>query len=357
MRRHRRGNTAVIVALCTVALFGSAALAIDLPFARLVQAQLQDVADAASHAATAQLDGTEAGLSLARDVARDIAGAHVVAGRPVSLADEDIVAGVYDKDAGTFTPTNDATAANAVRVAANRQDMGLFFAPLAFRRESISLAGRSSSAHETGPAGRADCFLPLALPACLVDRWSRDGLQDVRLQTNPAGIDNVGWASTSSAPNATGTRTQLADCRASGPARVGDPVYLQSGSVNNAYAEIADLMARSATRWSDDRWGPQPAKLTGSRLAAADYGKTLEGVVLVFDGGDGYCQGNGGAYNGDEPIAGFVWGAIYDVRTGGDRTIHMRLDVVNEHVAGKEGGLGLDMGLTGWRPPARIAER
>lgn len=357
MRRHRRGNAAVIVGLCAVVLFGAAAFAIDVPYARLVKVRLEDVADAAAHAATAQLDGTDAGIANARALAKTIAASHTVAGAPVALADGDIVPGVYDKATGTFTASADASAVNAVRVNATRPDLALFFAPVAFRRETVEVGGRSATMHETGPAGRADCYLPLALPSCLVDRWTRDGLQDVALKTNPAGIDNAGWARIGSPPNAAFTRTQIADGCSDGAAQVGDDVYLQNGSVANAYTEIAAAVSTSDTTWTTARWGAQPARDgSKSRVNATDWGKTLEGVVLVFDGGETYCQGGGGSFNGSEPLVGFVWGAIYDVWSGSasQRTLWMRLDVVNEHVDGKYTGGGIDLGLAAWEPPRRV---
>jgi hypothetical protein len=81
----------------------------------------------------------------------------------------------------------------------------------------------------------------------------------------------------------------------------------------------------------------------------------VEGVILLFDGGDEYCDDDPatGSWNQDEPISGFAWGAVYDVRAEGavaDRNIHMRLELLDEHDVGSDGG-GPDHGVTWIAPP------
>ncbi|NOY25602.1 MAG: hypothetical protein GXP62_06985 [Oligoflexia bacterium] len=80
-----------------------------------------------------------------------------------------------------------------------------------------------------------------------------------------------------------------------------------------------------------------------------DYGKTLEGPIIVFDGGSDYCEGSGGQFNGYEPVIGFAWAVIYDVRTEGsasEKNIRVKIDTEAEEAFGLVGGGTLYAGVT-----------
>jgi hypothetical protein len=166
----------------------------------------------------------------------------------------------------------------------------------------------------------------------------------------------VGWARPNGTPNASWTRSQIEDCEADGDAAVGDPVGLQNGVVTSALDALAARVDSSATTWQESRWGTLPARLSGSSIGVAKYGHTYEGPVIVFDGGDEYCHGSGGSFNHSQPLKGFLWGAIYDVKNSGSsasRTIKMRLDTSSGYNAGTQGG-GPDYGVVTHFPPRLV---
>lgn len=348
MRSHRRGNVAISVGLSTTALLGVAALVVDLGYARTVQAQLQNVADAAAHAGSARLDGTAEGVVAAREMARYVASLNPVGRGVVELADEDIVVGYWDPDLQAFLPTADPMWANTVRVVANVPDLGLFVAPVALGTPSIPVRARSAVRASQGGAGAVDCYLPLAVPSCLVDLHTLEGLQDVTLYLSPSGIDSMGWGRTNGAISAAFTRSQIRNCYEDGWAFVGRNMQLQNGVVTTAMDELVAAVSASDTTWDAEKWGPMPARMTGSAISPANWGKTFEGPILVFESAPTYCQGSGGAFNGTETIQGFMWAAVYDIRNTGassDRTVHMRLDTQNEHNVGALMG-GPNYGVT-----------
>lgn len=354
--RARTGNTAVTVALSSSVLLAIGALVVDLSHARTVVAQLQNAADSAAHAGTAQLDRTAEGVTRARALATSIAYQHIAGGEPVQLAGEDIVTGVYDSAANTFTTSTNVEEINAVRVTARRPGLGLFFAPASVApRRTLDLSADSTMTTIRSGASAVDCYLPLTLPACVVDQYTRDGLNEITLQLNPAPGDNVGYGRANGAVNAAWISDQVANCEASGTAAIGDPLTLGNGETVSALASIVDAVSYSSTFWSFDRWGTQPDRMDRSSIPSTNYGRTWEGAVLLFDGGPEYCTG-GGSWNGTSVISGFVWGAVYDVRNTGsvhDRVLKMRLDTMDEHDMGTRGG-GPDVGVLDYSPPKMV---
>ncbi len=89
---HRRGNFAIIVALVFTVLLTFAALAIDVSYIRMARLQAQNAADAGAHAGMVALrdSGDE---DEARDIATAVAAQNLVAGKSVTLEDDNIVFG------------------------------------------------------------------------------------------------------------------------------------------------------------------------------------------------------------------------------------------------------------------------
>ncbi|MFZ5476867.1 MAG: hypothetical protein ACOZNI_08850 [Myxococcota bacterium] len=348
---------AVTVAVSLTVLLGFGALAVDLGWGRLVDQQLQFAVDAAAHAGTVQLDGTDAGLSRARASALAVGGAHEVGGSALQLADADVEVGVYAD--GAFTPSNQASAVNAVRVNGARTGLGLFFAP-AVGRSSLDVGATATMVAEVGGAREADCFLPVAVPSCLITAHAGlDNLQTVEFKLNPAGIDNLGWAIPNGSANASAIRSQIANTCGSAPATIGDPISLSNGSISSALSDLATAVNASSSTWDTSLWGALPSRMAGSAISTTKYGRTLEGVVAVFDGGSSYCSPSA-PWNGTRTIVGFMWGAVFDVKTSGgaaDRTIKMRIDVTGSRGdrAGSDGG-GPDWGVTAESPPHMIVD-
>ncbi len=127
-------------------LCGVAAIAIDLGYGRLVQAQLQAVSEVSAHAGAMHLDSTPGGMLDAGDIAVAFAAANTAHGASVSLPLSNVQAGIWDHDASTFTPSGDAPLVNAVQVLARIDAIDTWFAGPAFRRDAIAASGRATAA-------------------------------------------------------------------------------------------------------------------------------------------------------------------------------------------------------------------
>ncbi|NCG22096.1 MAG: hypothetical protein GWP91_24025 [Rhodobacterales bacterium] len=143
-RRERRGNYAIIIALMTTVLMAFGALAVDITYMRLVQAQAQNVVDAATQAALMELRGTGS-VPQARRVAQLIAYKNNVGGQPATLAEIDF--GVWNPDRQTFSRTNNGP--NAVRAKVERRGadaVNFWLAPvIGFENFAVSAEAISAS--------------------------------------------------------------------------------------------------------------------------------------------------------------------------------------------------------------------
>ncbi|MFN7143651.1 MAG: TadE/TadG family type IV pilus assembly protein [Myxococcota bacterium] len=361
--RGRRGNTAIVVAVSCTTFLMFVALTVDLGFARMVRQQLENTSEAAARAGSFKLDGTEEGLDAARQAALDLAAANPAGGRDVLLdrnedndADGDIVLGYWDDEDQSFTPSDEPELVDTVQVRARIPDLTLFFAQVAYKKASTPVSAQSRALVRTSGAGAVECFIPLALPDCVVDRYAVDGLQDITLKLNPAGIDNVGWGRPNASPNADWTRAQIEHCEQEGEIHRGDPVGLQNGVVQSALDAMAVRVNASTTRWDTAKWGTLPARDANSGVTAANWGKTYEGPILVFDGGSQYCVGSGGTFSGTEPLDAFLWGAVYEVVNKGKaeaKTVRLRVDVRSDYDFGTDDG-GPDYGVEHIAPPRLV---
>ena len=102
-KAHRRGNYTVLMVLLLGVLFGFGALAVDVSMIRLAQTEAQDIADAASHAAIAELKDSH-DLTLARQAAEEVVAANTLAGDEAVLLDID--AGTWDPSTRSFVGTS-----------------------------------------------------------------------------------------------------------------------------------------------------------------------------------------------------------------------------------------------------------
>ena len=301
-------------------ILGVGSLTIDLGYARTVQQQLQYVADAAALGAARSLDGTAAGIANAHGQARRVASANVVAGQALVLdansgntPDGDVVIGAWVE--GVFTPTTDSAVANAVHVRARAIGISTFFAGVAFGTDSLTAGARSTARAVSAPAGGVSCFLPVAVPLCELQNMGKTG------QTS---VDNVAWVRPRSSPNLGWLGRQLAACTADGPTTVADTAYLQDG--------VETALATHLT----------------SAISASHYGKTLEGPMIIFDGGPSLCAPSGGNYTRDYPTVGYVWGAIYDLKAAGptaSRKLYVQADTTTLRALGTQAG-GVTAGIT-----------
>ena len=141
--RNRRGSIALISAGAIVVLLGFGALAIDVSYMRLAQAQCQDVADAASVAGLWALR-TTGDEGEAQAAAEAVIANNVVAGEPAAL--ESIEFGDWDPEDRVLVADGDTP--NAVRVVVGRRrgDAVPLFLGRLFGRDSISVSSDATAA-------------------------------------------------------------------------------------------------------------------------------------------------------------------------------------------------------------------
>ncbi|MCP4809422.1 MAG: TadE/TadG family protein [Proteobacteria bacterium] len=162
---HRRGNFAIIVALVFTVLLTFAALAIDVSYIRMARLQAQNAADAGAHAGMVALrdSGDE---DEARDIATAVAAQNLVAGKSVTLEDDNIVFGEWDFYEREFS---EGGTINAISVDVDRSSsttdgaVNLMIAPL------IGWDVASVSANSVGALRYRDTMLVLDITRSFKD--------------------------------------------------------------------------------------------------------------------------------------------------------------------------------------------
>lgn len=118
--RTRRGAIVVLAALMMIVFLASVAFSVDVAYMQLTKIKLRSATDAAARAAGEGLSRAQ-DINYARQAAKDIAAANLVAGDPLLLDDSDIVFGNSSQQgsgAWTFSPGGNPI--NAVRVNGRR---------------------------------------------------------------------------------------------------------------------------------------------------------------------------------------------------------------------------------------------
>lgn len=356
-RRPRRGTYTVLFIFSLPTVIGSGAVAVDLSAQKLARTQLQAVTDIAALAGTSRLDGTVEGMIAAEAAVARAARRNAVAGVPVEIVPDDLLLGDWDPAYGELRTNAVVEDIDSVQVRAARDDLEAAFSKLAFAWERLGVQGRSTGFNPPDePASAIGCYLPLAIPACLFDVYDPEELDEVQLRLNPAGVDTVGWGRVGASPSSAWIRDQVWNCEQDGVIQVGDEVGLQNGVVQSGLVELLDALRDSSRLWDSEAWGPLPARMTGSSVPANEYGRVVEGAIVVFDGGEAYCRGSGGNYNGYEELVGFAWAAIYDIKTTGSsssRNLRLKLDMHVDHAVGLRGGGG-DFGGVTYQTPGML---
>lgn len=149
----RRGVVVVQVAVLLTVLLGFVALTVDVGLMYNTKAELQAAADAAALAGAATLY-TEDGLVDpygSASTAQSVAGSHLAAGLPVTLATGDIAIGRYDDPLdpnAVFVPIIDNTAntvwATAARRATENNGVGMLFAGV-FGCDTTTITARAAA--------------------------------------------------------------------------------------------------------------------------------------------------------------------------------------------------------------------
>ena len=138
-----RGSIAVIAAVALTVIIGFGALAIDVAYIRLAQAQAQDIADASSMAALVVLRRT-GDPELAETAARAVVEKNTVVGSTPSM--KEFSYGDWNPEDSTYS--SDTESPNAIRLTVAREDsneVGLFLGRI-FGWESVPVHASATSA-------------------------------------------------------------------------------------------------------------------------------------------------------------------------------------------------------------------
>lgn len=344
-RLHRRGNLSMIMGVSIMSLLLIGAVVIDVAWARVARIQTQQAADAGAHAGASQLDGTNAGMAEANSLADVVVAAHSLAGEELSATTR--TAGVWDAESRSFTESSDLSEINAYKVRASRPGLGTFLGGVT-GLTSVNIQSEATAIVNHRGAGGVACYLPLAVPQCVVNlAGGKVGLDNYNLTLGNATSDTVGWALINSGVNATTLNRQInsGGC-ADGEIEVDDPVNLNNGQITSVLTNLVTAIGNSSTWWDASVWGALPARQGNSSISVANYGRVIEGAIIVFDDGNSGCDGNA-QFNQSKPIVAFVWAALYDVVNSGgaaNRTVRLRLDTSNRVYGTRPGGT--DLGIT-----------
>ncbi len=340
-RRRRGGGFAIVVGLSLTVLISFAALAIDVSYLRLVDAQVQNATDAAAHAGVSQLDGTDEGLDLARSAAIEVAAMNLVAGDPLVLTDDQVVFGVWDTDVGTFTASDDPSEVNALDIQGSVADVSALVRGAAGWTGTVGASAATTAMQFWDGASEVDCYLPVVLPICLMDEYGTEEIMEVDLVFAPSTADNVGWGRGEGTPNANFVKSQVADCTQDGPLSTDDTVGMHEGVTTPGFKAIESAIEGSTTTWDTSTWGSLPEPMEGSTVASSAYGNTLEGPIPIVQ----HCDDS--SFTGTAEVEGFTWAVIFDVVAKGsasEKNIRVRIDTQNLHDFGTEIG-GTDYGV------------
>lgn len=248
-RRPDSGVIAILAILLVPVLLAFLGLVINMGHLSLARAQLQNAADAASLAAAFELNGTEAGLTRARDVALSFASAHsTTGGESISLnrndindSTGDIVLGFYDRTTRSFSIPDplepmsvNAVVVRSYRDGASGHNTPVWMALSSFLgSESTSTVRAEAMGLGGGPCESA-CSLPFVLASCqIVDDVTGNLRCGETLTFTSDGEDGIGITSLNLTDAATPEQAEeilLGTCRET---QTGDSINMQNGNSFN----------------------------------------------------------------------------------------------------------------------------
>lgn len=345
--RRERGN-AIIVGLSLFALLGFAAMAVDVGFTESSREEMQATIDASALSAVGELDGSDAGMTRAVTMAKNMALRNKVMQRPVTLEDDEIQLGVYED--GTFTVSSDAEVVNAIQITRASEPVTPFLSMAAFGASmTYSVDALAQRPWAYGNAGSVDCYIPLAIPDCNLSGLSEGEFPDpLQLFFAPSPADNVAWGLGSGSPNDNDMRAQFNGQCDGGSLITGDPIYVDEGVHNSVTQEIGRIINGQGEA-APDEW---PANIPGyteppterqwrSNVRSNRYGYVIQGPVALVDAGNAACSPGGGntSFTGSMDITGFTWAVVYDAKHSGapgdeddgKQNVWIQLDPVNEY--------------------------
>ncbi|MBI5606326.1 MAG: hypothetical protein HY879_23575 [Deltaproteobacteria bacterium] len=180
----RRGATAIMAGIMLFVLVAISALAIDVGYILASRNELQNIADASALAAASQLGSIYAGMTYDEQqaylcdpstliaMAKDIALKNKAAGLNISIADGDVIVGVWDKTNRVLTPTlnhPDAVSVTARRDNSANGKVATFFASV-FGQSDVPLSAvATASLTGQGTALPGGVPLPIGISKARVE--------------------------------------------------------------------------------------------------------------------------------------------------------------------------------------------
>ena len=251
MRAHRaeRGAVAVLVLLLLVVLVASLGAALNLGHLFAVRGELQNSGDAGALAGARVLDGTEAGVASAVDLARTTGRRNPTDNLgSVDVHTPDIATGNWDVTTRVFTPLSDPALAgqiNAVRVRTYRNATHASPVALTFERQGTADVAAEAIAVGGGPSWVSCAQMPLAVSECDLPTIRCNAPFTIYWNTDWS--DTGGWATFP--PVNVSAATVRSQIVAAGngqctPAGNGDMVNLLNGDAVSACKTLQDVWRR-----------------------------------------------------------------------------------------------------------------
>ena len=325
--RSRKGSIAIIAGISFTVLAGLAAVSIDLGRARVAKSELQYVADAAAHAAVSPLDGTAEGITKAQALVATMVSQSAVWGTTPTI--DSMESGFWDAATSTWTSTNDPAQVKGLKITLSANIGYIGFSRVAFGTTALTPRAMGGSAKESfegsmaeEPAGEVECYIPIAIPSCVIEDMMATNQTAETGTWQPSTENNVAWADQTTNPSSSMLSAQFnslsGGCSGGATMTAGNNVFLNNGMIAAVTQTVGQYLNNTATdMWSTDQWGAIPARMTGSAVTASRYGHVIAGPMVVFED-TSYCSGGGsGALNGVKVIKGFVFAAVYDVKSSG----------------------------------------
>lgn len=374
VRQGRRGNV-MVIGLAFSVLLGFSAVAVDVGMIRLADTQLQASLDAAAFSGANEFDGTTTGVAKAITRTKTVADLNRVLDTNLNLPTSAITTGYHNKSDGTFSPYPgvDVKFVNSVRVSYSPPPVSSILGQVAFGTAGYTISARSQAVRPRGTAKSSNCFLPFAVPKCLVEQSLLAGANPKPLwfYVSSDNSDSVAYANFVANPSNQDVMSMIqGQCDSSaGTLEIGDPLYVNNGALNNVFTYIEtslnNLNSHPVQQWDTGMYGILPLRL-GRTLAEAspigganahptlmpagsgrssvtvpNWGTTMQGPIAVVNGGTsdtGLCEDIKFVDGGNDPaffVDSIAWGIIFDIRaqnTGPNpRNIVVQLDIMNQH--------------------------
>lgn len=310
MQRLTRGSVVEVALATLLPALLLTVIVMDLGSLAVARGQLRHALEAAVLAGIGHLDGTEEGVAAAVRQTVAFASYNQVGGWPVAVSAEAVRFGYYEEAVG-FVPSQDFARIDSIALDVTQPDFGISVIAGWLGIQGLQLRARAQA--RTGalhPAGGCDCFLPLAVPECV--------LHDVGTYHGKAlriGVDAVGWATPGGPVSADEVVRQLYGPCLGPPVVVGSDAGLMLAPVTTAVQAVGQIL--------EDR------ALEGPILLVASRGSEGCGDPIRFE---------------KASVTGFVWGRV----SQSEDSLLLELDLETERAAGNRPG-GVDGATITWQ--------